>query len=141
VREGEVAWGTEAGVTAPPLPDLIHGLAFVTLLVLPGMVWARWIIAACLLCSLAWYLRRDAWLSMPTSCVALRVEGDHVVLVTRDGKELAGQVQRDSLVSAAVLVLNVLPQGARFARSVVIFPDAIAAEAFRELRVILRWGR
>ena len=28
VREGEVAWGTDAGVNAPPLPDPIHRLAF-----------------------------------------------------------------------------------------------------------------
>ena len=28
VREGEVAWGTDAGVNAPPLPDPIHSLAF-----------------------------------------------------------------------------------------------------------------
>ena len=28
VREGEVAWGSDAGVNAPPLPDAVHGLAF-----------------------------------------------------------------------------------------------------------------
>ncbi|HVP14789.1 MAG TPA: amidohydrolase family protein [Terriglobales bacterium] len=27
VREGEVAWGSDAGVNAPPLPDPVHGLA------------------------------------------------------------------------------------------------------------------
>ena len=28
VREGELAWGTDAGVNAPPLPDPLHSLGF-----------------------------------------------------------------------------------------------------------------
>ena len=119
---------------------LIHGITLATLMILPAAVWLRWIGAVCLLCSLAYYLRRDACLSLSSSCVALRVEGEYVVLTTHGGNELVGQLLRDSVVSPAVVVLNVLPQGARFSRSVVIFPDAIAAEAFRELRVVLRWA-
>ncbi len=119
---------------------LIHGVSLATLAVLPVTAWLKWAGAAACLFSLSYYLRRDAWLSLSSSCVAVRVEGGQVVLATQGGRELAGQLQRDSVVTPYLVVLNVLPQGARFARSVVIFPDAIAAEAFRELRVILRWG-
>ncbi len=119
---------------------LLHGFALAALLMLPAPAWAKWCSAACLLCSLAYYLRRDAWLSLPTSCVALLLQGEHVVFTTRSGNELGGQLLRDSVVSPAVVILNVMPQGANFSRSVVIFPDAIAAESFRELRVALRWG-
>ena len=118
---------------------LVHGLTIAAVAMLPVPVWLRWVVAACLLCSLVYYLRRDAWLSLSTSCVALSLEGEHVVFTTRSGDELAGRLQRDSVVSPALVVVNVLPQGARFSRSVVIFPDAIAAESFRELRVALRW--
>jgi toxin CptA len=47
---------------------------------------------------------------------------------------------RDSLVTPYLTVLNVLPQGARFSRSVVILPDSLDAESFRQLRVWLKWG-
>ncbi len=106
---------------------------------LPVSGWSKWLFASCLLFTLIYYLRRDALLLLPASCVALRVEGVHVVLTTRDGNELAGHLQGDSVVSSFVVVLNVLPQGARFARGVVIFPDALEAEPFRELRMMLRW--
>ena len=49
VREGEVAWGTDAGVNAPPLPDPIHRLAFgasaeahYQRLFVNGARWAGW---------------------------------------------------------------------------------------------------
>jgi len=50
------------------------------------------------------------------------------------------QWQSDSLVTPFITVLNVLPQGARLARSVVILPDSLDAESFRQLRVWLKWG-
>ncbi|MBI3902775.1 MAG: hypothetical protein HY306_07520 [Nitrosomonadales bacterium] len=38
-------------------------------------------------------------------------------------------------------MLNVLPQGARFARSMIILPDSLDVESFRQLRVWLKWGQ
>lgn len=95
----------------------------------------------CLLGSLTYYLRRDASLSLPSSCVAFRLQESHIVLTARNGQELSGQLLSGSVVTPFMTLLRISPLGARFARSVVIFPDAISAESFRELRVALRWKK
>ena len=117
-----------------------HGIALAALfpLVLPG--WSKVALASLISFSLMYHLRRDAWLSAPSASVALVLEGDRAVLTTRGGEQLAGQILRDSLVTPFLTVLNVLPQGAHLARSVVILPDSLDAESFRQLRVCLKWG-
>jgi len=117
-----------------------HGATLAALfpLALPG--WAKMALASLILFSLVYHLRRDAWLSAPSASVALILEGDRVVLTTRGGEQLAGQILRDSLVTPFLAVLNVLPQGARLARSVIILPDSLDTESFRQLRVWLKWG-
>lgn len=120
---------------------LIHLLALANVLWLPVPAWIKWIAAASLLFSLIYYWRRDAWRSLPASCVAFRLEKSHVVLTCRNGQELPGQLLSDSVVMPFMTLLRVLPSGARVARNVLIFPDAIAPESFRQLRVLLRWGK
>ncbi len=117
-----------------------HGVTLAVLLPLALPLWAKAALAALILFSLMHHLRRDAWLSAPSSRVALTLEGDRVVLSTRGGEQMAGQMLHDSLVTPFITVLNVLPQGAHFARSVVILPDTLDAESFRQLRVWLKWG-
>lgn len=102
--------------------------------------WAGLALAALLLTGLFYYLLRDAWLRLPASCIGLVLEGDGAVLLMRDGVRLTCEILRDSLVTPYLTVLNVLPQGARFARSVVVLPDSLDAEQFRQLRVRLKWG-
>ncbi|MBI5436855.1 MAG: hypothetical protein HY937_07100 [Nitrosomonadales bacterium] len=117
-----------------------HGTTFAALfpLALPG--WTKAALASLTLLSLMHHLRHDAWLSAPSAGVALTLEGDRVVLTTCGGEQLTGQMLRDSLVTPFITVLNVLPQGAHLARSVVILPDSLDAESFRQLRVWLKWG-
>ena len=117
-----------------------HGAALAALLPLTLPIWSKTALALLMLFSLMYHLRRDAWLSAPSSGIALKLEGDQVVLGTRGGEQLVGQVLRDSLVTPFIAVLNILPQGARFARSVVILPDSLDAESFRQLRVWLKWN-
>ena len=97
--------------------------------------------AILLVFGLVYYLFRDAWLLLPSSHVAIQLQGNDIVLFTRGGDELQGQVLRDSVVTHVLTILNVLPQGKRTARSVIIFPDTLDKELFRELRVHLRWDR
>ncbi len=117
----------------------VHGAAsLVPLLVLPW--WAGSTIVLMLLLGLRHYLLRDAWLRLPHSCARLVLEEEGAVLVRRDGAELSCRILPGSMVTPWLTVLNILPQGARFARSVVILPDSLDAESFRQLRVWLRWG-
>ncbi|MDE2311416.1 MAG: hypothetical protein KGL01_11420 [Betaproteobacteria bacterium] len=117
-----------------------HGVTLAVLFPLALPLWAKAALASLLLLSLVHHLRRDAWLSAPAAGVALMLEDERAVLTTRGGEQLAVRILRDSLVTPFLTVLNVLPQGARFARSVVILPDTLDAESFRQLRVWLKWG-
>ena len=119
---------------------IAHSAALAALLPLIFPIWSKTALALLILFSLIYHLRRDAWLSAPSSGIALKLEGDQVVLSTHGGEQLVGQVLRDSLVTPFIAVLNVLPQGARFARSVIILPDSLDKESFRQLRVWLKWG-
>lgn len=117
-----------------------HGAALAALFPLNLPTWSKAALALIMLFSLVYHLRRDAWLSAPSSGTALMLDGDRVMLATRGGKQLTGHVLRDSLVTPLITVLNVLPQGARFARSVIILPDSLDVESFRQLRVWFKWG-
>jgi toxin CptA len=116
-----------------------HGLAlFALVAVLPA--WAAVASGGVILASLAYYLLRDAWLRLNASCVGLAMDGDGVEMSLRDGTRVAGVILRDSVVTPALVVLNIRPQAVRAARSIVILPDSLDAESFRELRVWLKWG-
>jgi len=117
-----------------------HGATLAALFPLDFPIWAKTALAILVLLNLGYHLRREAWLSAPSAILALTLEGDRVVLTTRDGEQLTGQILRDSLVTPYLTVLNVLPQGARMARSVIILPDSLDTESFRQLRVWLKWG-
>jgi hypothetical protein len=118
-----------------------HGAAYTALLPLTLPVWAKAALAPILLCSLIFHLRREAWLSAPDSCIAMKLEGDQVTLTTRIGAEWAGTVSSNTLVTPFLTVLNVMPQGARFSRSVIIMQGSLDRESFRQLRVSLKWGQ
>lgn len=118
-----------------------HGAALALLFPLVLPLWAKAALAMVIIFSLVYHLRRDAWLSSKISAMTLILEKESIVLELRGGDQLAGQVLRDSLVTPYITVLNILPQGARLAHSVVILPDSLDAESFRQLRVWLKWGR
>lgn len=117
-----------------------HGIALAALLPLAIPALVKTALAFLALCSATHYLRRTAWLAAPTASVALTLEGDQILLTARNGKQLTVRILCDSLVTPWLTILNVLPQGARFAHSVVILPDSMDAESFRRLRVWLKWG-
>ena len=118
-----------------------HGATLVVLFSLALPIWAKAALASLMLFSLMHHLRRNAWLSAPSASVALMLVGDRVVLITRGGEQFAGQLLHDSVVTPLVTVLNVLLQGTHIVRSVVILPDSLDAESFRQLRVWLKLGR
>lgn len=117
-----------------------HGVVIAALLLLPFPAWTKAALAMLILFSMVYHVWRDAWLAAPSSGIALKLEEDHAELTTRNGGHLEGQVLADSFVTPYLTVLNVLPQDARFARSIVIMPDTLDAESFRQLRVWMRWG-
>ena len=96
--------------------------------------------------SLVIYVRHYAFRKSPGSITGLSLADDMTcTLETRHGERIACALLGSSFVAPYLTVLELKPlNDTRWSHrlrscSVVILPDAIAAEDFRLLRVLLRW--
>lgn len=117
-----------------------HGAMLAVLVPLALPLWAKILLASLVLTSMLYHVWHDAWLLALSSNKTLLLDGGIILLVARNGDQVIARVLTDSLVTPFITVLNVLPQGSYLARSVIILPDSLDAESFRQLRVWLRWG-
>ena len=90
--------------------------------------------------SLAYYLVRDVLMLLRDSWCDISLDGKEVTVLTRDGTAITGHVANTTFVCPCFVVLCVKPEGKRLPVSRVIFPDAIGADAFRGVRVHLRFA-
>jgi hypothetical protein len=75
------------------------------------------------------------------SIEAIEVTADRrATLIDRSGRRSDGVVQAESYVGASLTTLVWRPDGARWSRAIAIWPDMLAADEFRRLRVLLRHG-
>jgi hypothetical protein len=120
--------------------SFLHFFAVVVLFLLIGYL-GVWSIAVfpLLLASLLFHVRRDARLNLASSCIAIELEKDRVLLFTRSGNHQVVKLLRYSLVTPFVVILNVGILDSFFGRSIVVMPDSTDSESFRRLRVALRW--
>lgn len=85
-------------------------------------------------------------LLLPWSCIALNINSNNQLqIVHKNGKVLSVDLCRDSVVTPYLTVINCKSQDAKllarlFAQHLVILPDMLDAEDYRQLRVWLRWG-
>jgi toxin CptA len=107
---------------------------------------AKLVSTAALAISLVIYLRHYALRKSPGSITGLSLADDMTcTLETRRGERIACALLGSSFVAPYLTVLELKPlTDTRWPHrpgpcSVVILPDAIAAEDFRRLRVLLRW--
>jgi toxin CptA len=113
-------------------------LAMVWLADLPWMV--KIAVVPVFLGSLVFSIRLHAWRLAPSAVISLELDDEcPVVFQLRDGRELEGELLGSSFVAPWLTVLNLRPAGRWRACHVVILPDAVDREAFRKLRVLLRW--
>lgn len=90
--------------------------------------------------SLPYFLARDAWLISPDSWREISLDRGGASVVARDGSTLIGRIAGSTLVSPYFVLLCLRPEGHYRAISRVIFPDAMDREAFRDLRVHLKFA-
>ena len=91
--------------------------------------------------SLAYSLRRHAFLSSRHSIVAIELnDRESAAAQFGSGAWRAASILGTTYVSPSLTVLNLRIDGYALARHALIVPDAMPAEDFRKLRVILRWG-
>ncbi len=122
------------------LLSLAHSAAVGSLwpLTLPWSIKAMIMVALAI--SLAYYLRQDALLSADNAVIAFVLSDEMQCIVTvRSGESMICNILGNTFVAPYLTVLNLKPVGKFFTRSIVILPDGVDAEEFRQLRVWLRW--
>ncbi len=124
------------------------GLGAVLILILPALVWQIKLILGVVISSAVIYsICQYGLLLLPWSCLALNISSSNQVqLVYRNGQVLSVAVCRDSVVMPYMTVVNCKVQDASllarlFVPHLVILPDMLDAEDYRQLRVWLRWGK
>ncbi|MDD5241781.1 MAG: hypothetical protein PHG47_08700 [Sulfuricella sp.] len=118
----------------------MHGFAAVMCWLVPLPLWFA-VLLTVLLAGSAWHvLRRDGFRTLPNSLVAVRLHADgRCAFKIRGETWHQATLLGSSFVSPYLTVLNLQPEGKRFARHLVILPDAVNAADFRRLRVWLKW--
>lgn len=126
-RSRQLGWLLGAGHTAAIAVSWVAPIAW----------WLSLGLALAVLTSLMFSLRNalGAWTSLE-----LRPDGSAAV-EDREGRWSEVRILGSSFVSPVLTILNLGVAGARLRRSVVLAPDALAADEFRRLRVWLRWRR
>lgn len=98
------------------------------------------ITAVALVFSLIYYLRKDALLSANDSVAFFELSDEmQCTLTARSGELMVCSILDNTFVASYLIILNLKPAGKFLMRSVVILPDGIDVEEFRQLRVWLRW--
>ena len=114
-----------------------------------GLLWPltlaaeiKWAIAAALSASFAWTLRRTALLRGAGAIIGLELgEEGRVSFQTRAGGWQEARLLPTTYVTPLLTVLNLRLAGRRTVRHVVLMPDSLDAETYRQLRVRLRWAQ
>ena len=105
--------------------------------------WQWRLAAAAVLAVSAWQtLWRYGMLRDPRSVIALELSGEcGCAIAYRDGRIDSCAVCASTYVAAWLIVLDLAQAGSRLRRHVVVAPDSTTPEAWRRLRVRLRWSR
>jgi toxin CptA len=117
-----------------------YSLAIIILILLPLAPTFKFIFSGMLACALFYYLWRFAWLLSPSSVVALRMDGVDMFLIFLNGREMQVQILTDTLVIPFITILSMVSSATGSKHNVVIFPDSLDSERYRELRVLVKWG-
>lgn len=120
---------------------LSHALAAVAVYATVMPQPAKAAIFILVLVSLSCYLARDALLLFPGSWREISLDQERVSVVTRDGSGFFGRIESKTTVTPYFVVLRIKPEGHRLPVLRTIFPDALGADEFRELRVRLKFSQ
>ncbi|MGB8857146.1 MAG: protein YgfX [Burkholderiales bacterium] len=118
-----------------------HLITMLVIWLLPlPFIW-QVLLSALVVASLAFYSIRDALRRLPGSVVAIKflAEG-RVETQNQSGTWIAGSLRPGSFVAPYLTTLAYQPDEKYFRRHLIILPDMLDAESFRQLRVHLRWN-
>jgi toxin CptA len=116
-------------------------LACLCLLVAPIPAWWK-LLVACVMATLTIYsILEHALLRLPSSIKQLAFRQQQWVMTDAKAVKHHVKLQGSSFVSAYFSVINLTVEGERFTRSILIIPSRVDADAFRRLRIVLRWHK
>ena len=119
--------------------------ALATCLVIAVLPFNEWLLALSILGVSIWATDRGYVIGLgrgPRATHEITLTGDRIIVVrTGDGELVAGHVRDASYVGSIVTTIVWRPDGARWSRSIWLLPDMLDAEAYRRLRVMLRYAR
>jgi toxin CptA len=119
---------------------LVHMAAVGACLVVTMPVSARVVLIAVIAASCARSVYGAALLRSRDAVVALEIKNDGALsFQTRRGEWYQGTLLGSSFVAPYLAVLNLRCESSRRIHHVVILPDSAATDAFRQLRIWMRW--
>lgn len=118
-----------------------HGGAGLCLLALALPAAVKLVLGCLLVASLGYSLAAHAYRRLFASVVTVAAAGDgRWLLITRGGRALTTRLAPGSYLHPQLIVLRFAKDAPWSLRSVVLLPDMVAGDLFRELRVRLRCG-
>lgn len=114
--------------------------ACIIVAVMPMMTSLKYIICIPAALSAIYFIAQDALLILPWSLTGLDLNGRSELAVTdRRGIQTAVAVMPSTFVAAYLTVLNLRLDTHFWQRSLILTPDRVDHDVFRQLRVWLRW--
>lgn len=123
---------------------LAHLLTLSVVWTLPLATWVLGLLSAAVIASALWQVA-IALHRHPRAVVEVSLDQDHALALRyRDGTRFEGTLSPQSVVLSWLAIVVGERQGVRlqlFKPSVLVSVDGLDAQAFRELRVLMKWGR
>lgn len=115
----------------------LHQLAILSVCMTNLVLWAQLALSAAISISMMHHLYRHVWANQAWR--ALSLDKKQVLIHTLGGEQLSGILAHQTVVTPGCVVLCARLDGHKLPVCQVIFRDAMQADAFRELRVRLRF--
>lgn len=118
----------------------------IILILLPFMVQIKLLMITVVIATSIYHLMRYARLMLPWTYVSLCVDPKQAVtLIQKNGKVVNVNICHDTVVMPSLTIINCqYKAGSRLKKllpiHVLILSDMVCPEAYRQLRVFLRWG-
>ena len=117
-----------------------HLVALGCAVIVPLALWLKLILSGMLVASLIHTLTLHAWRSRASSIIALQCDRDGLAVIQmRSGEEREARVLGSSFVASYLTIVLLKPNMSRRVHALVVLPDMLEAELFRQLRVWLKW--
>ena len=102
-------------------------------------LWVRISISSLIILSFLHHLLLDALKLSSTSWVSLSLNDNQLIVGLRSGVAMSGVLMQSSIITPACVVLCAKLDGYKLPIYTVIFRDTMPQEAFRQLRVRIRY--